>query len=175
MAYSNRGILRAEIGDFNRAIEDFSRVLALDPTDLLTLYYRAKLYNNQGLHYKALADLNIVLENYPDFGPAYNDRAFAKQKTGDANGANIDFQTAFKLDKDRQNKVSQTAQVSDEEPDEKKNKEKQTRKKSDKDIRNYNKIAVLDDFGEEEVENEEYSAIRGKVQNKNIFIRNNFV
>ena len=44
LAYSNRGILRAQIGDINRAIEDFTRVIALNRDDILSVYHRALLY-----------------------------------------------------------------------------------------------------------------------------------
>ncbi|MBI9064175.1 MAG: tetratricopeptide repeat protein [Marinilabiliaceae bacterium] len=176
MAYNNRGILRAQIGDLNRALEDFSRVLALDPTDLLTLFNRGLIYNELGQYHNALADLNIIIDNYPKFHSAYGARGFAKSKLNDQQGANIDYQTAWKLEQDSRKKAEKEVPHGDvaskEETDKEKSskKKKQTRKKSDKDIRNYDKIAVLDDFGEEEAEEDEFQSIRGKVQNRNIFI-----
>ena len=176
MAYNNRGILRAQIGDLNRALEDFSRVLALDPTDLLTLFNRGLIYNELGQYHKALADLNIIIDNYPKFHGAYGARGLAKSKLNDQQGASIDYQTAWKLEQDSRKKAEMEAPQGDvaskDEADNEKSskKKKQTRKKSDKDIRNYDKIAVLDDFGEEEAEEDEFKSIRGKVQNRNIFI-----
>ena len=46
IAYYNRAVLRTEINDVNRAIEDFSMVLKLNPLDYRTLYNRAILYKN---------------------------------------------------------------------------------------------------------------------------------
>ncbi|NPA36113.1 MAG: tetratricopeptide repeat protein [Chlorobi bacterium] len=177
MAYANRGILRAQVGDYNRAIEDFSRVLALDPTDLLTLYNRGLLYNQIGEYDKAIADFDIVAENYPDFAPVYYARAMAKQKLNDLKGFTEDYNTAMKLEADKRNQSDKKALASNNgtkdkdsgEEDGKKH-PKATRKKSDKDIRNYDKIAVLDDFGQEEVEEEVPATIRGKIQNRNIII-----
>ena len=177
MAYSNRGLLRAQVGDYNRAIEDFSRVLALDPADLLTLYNRGLLYNQIGEYDKAIEDFNIIAENYPDFAPVYYARARAKQKLNDLKGFTEDYNTAMKLEAEKQDKSdkalasNQQGKGGDDKSDGPGKKQpKETRKKSDKDIRNYNKIAVLDDFGSEEVEDEEPASIRGKVQNRNIII-----
>ncbi len=174
MAYANRGILRAQVGDYNRAVEDFSRVLALDPTDLLTLYNRGLLYNQIGEYTLSVKDFNIVADNHPDFGPVYYARATAKQKLNDLKGFTEDYNTAMKLESDKQNQSSKDALVankSDKDSDaDDTNQPKATRKKSDKDIRNYDKIAVLDDFGSEEVEEEVPETIRGKVQNRNIII-----
>ena len=177
MAYANRGILRAQVGDYNRAVDDFSRVLALDPSDLLTLYNRGLLYNKIGEYEKAIADFNIVAENYPDFAPVYYSRAMAKQKLNDMKGFTEDYNTAMKLEADKRDKsdkqdLAARTNKKDDGKDEGggKKQPKATRKKSDKDIRNYNKIAVLDDFGSEEVEEEVPATIRGKVQNRNIII-----
>jgi len=174
LAYNNRGMLRAQIGDKNRAIEDFSRVLALDPGALLTLYNRGLLYLELGQSKRALADLNIIIKNYPKFAAAYYSRSLAKDKMGDWNGANIDRATAYKLNADEREKSQefnhQAAKDSSGDKDKNKKKKKGTRKESDKDIRNYDKLAVLDDFGEDEKEDERFESIRGKVQNRNIFI-----
>lgn len=177
MAYNNRGILRAQIGDLNRALEDFSRVLALDPSDLLTLYNRGLIYNQLGQYQKAIADLNIIIDNYPKFYEAYGARGHAKQNLNDKRGADLDFATAWKLERDSRKKAEQRTETPDdlakedkEKTDTGNKKKKETRKKSDKNIRNYDKIAVLDDFGEEEEEEGEFKSIRGKIQNRNIFI-----
>ncbi|WP_439183811.1 tetratricopeptide repeat protein [Carboxylicivirga taeanensis] len=169
LAYYNRGILRAQVGDKNRAIEDFSRVLALEPSNLLTLFNRAILYNELGQNKEALRDVNIIIDNYPKFDQAYAIRADVKERMGDGNGAQIDRMTAYKLHSDRQNK--QLAEASETKDSEKKEAgKKATRRKGDKDIRNYDKIAVLDDFDNNEQEEQVVESIRGKVQNRNIFI-----
>jgi len=93
-------------------------------------------------------------------------------------GAEIDYMTAAKLQADQRKKNNNAAdkllasETKDEDGEASKTqkKKKGTRKKSDKDIRNYDKLAVLDDFGDEEKEEERFESIRGKVQNRNIFI-----
>lgn len=187
LAFSNRGILRAQIGDLNRAIEDFSRVLALKNDDLLTLYYRAMLYCETGHWGEAIADLNIIIDNYPDFAPAYFNRSQAKQITGDEHGAMLDYGTAVNLEHARRERANaqdndpQTLSANKNNKDKtessknsdksKKEERKATRKESDKDIRNYDKIAVLDDFETEQIEEITNSnPLRGRIQNRNIIV-----
>lgn len=173
MAYNNRGILRSQVGDLNRAIEDFSRVLAINPDDYIVLYQRALLYLEVGQNSEALSDLNIVVQQYPNFGAGYQARASAKQRLNDRQGAMLDYQTATKIELERREK-GDMADV-DTKPgksDDKKSgqQKKATRKKTDKDIRNANKLAVVDDLNGENEDEEEFASIRGKVQNRNIFI-----
>jgi len=165
MAYSNRGILRAQVGDTNRAIDDFSRVLALNNKDLLTLYYRAMLYMEVGEWQKALADLDIVADNYPDFGPVFQNRSKVKEMLGDNYGAELDYGTALKLELKRRelsDKTKNETQTGSE--------RKATRAEKDTDIRNYNKVAVLNDFGNEPQEEASSNPLRGRIQNRNIII-----
>ncbi|MCL2074035.1 MAG: tetratricopeptide repeat protein [Marinilabiliaceae bacterium] len=189
LAYANRGILRAEVGDYNRAIEDFSRVLALRNDDLLTLYYRALLFAETGQWHAAIADLDIIIDNHQDFGPAYLSRSQAKQMVGDNYGAQLDYSTAVKLELDRQKRnnsydpdpkiitnnenKNDNQQSDNKEEQEQSNKEgrKATRKESDKDIRNYDKIAVLDDFEIEKIDDSSNTnPLRGRIQNRNIIV-----
>lgn len=183
MAYSNRGILRAQIGDTNRAIEDFSRVLALQTDDLLTLYYRGLLYAETGQWENAIADFNIIVDNFPDFAPVFFNRSQARQMIGDSRGASLDYGTAMKLELARrersdaadkgQNLASMDKRRNDKskQTESKPGQRKATRKEADKDIRNYNKIAVLDDFDAEQFEEITASnPLRGRIQNRNIII-----
>ncbi len=179
LAYQNRGILRAQIGDINRAIDDFSRVLALNTEDLLTLYNRALLYIEIGEYEKALADLNIVADNHPDFAPVYFNRSHTKEALGDIRGASLDYGTAVKLEMERR-EASDRAEalersgdkLAEAERDEENHshERKATRKESDKNIRNHDKIAVLDDFGSEPPEELKAGTLRGRIQNRNIVI-----
>lgn len=173
MAYNNRGLLRAQIGDLNKAVEDFSRVLAINPDDYIVLFQRSQLLLELGDYRQALADLNIVVDQYPNFGAGYQARAIAKQQLNDRKGAMLDFQTYQKIELERRDKpeLAEVQKNGDKSGEAKKGQQrKATRKKSDKDIRNANKLAVLDDFDEEEKEDNEFASIRGKVQNRNIFI-----
>ncbi len=175
-AYSNRGILKAQVGDYNRAVEDYSRVLALKPSDYLTLLNRAMVYNKLGQYKLALNDLNILAERYPKFAPIYQTRSYTRSMLNDKAGADIDYLTAYKLEKD-QEKLAQKQDaindklVSNSASSETKNIKKETRSDFDSDIKNFNKIAVLNDFETKNTEDTKpLESIRGKIQNKDIFV-----
>lgn len=173
VGYSNRGILRAQVGDINRAIDDFTRVLALDPDDMMTHYSRGLLYMQTGQNQNALNDLNLVADQYPEFGPVYYYRSQVKEKLNDMAGAQRDYMTAYKLDQDRKTKglKAELGDVASNDKDKKEEAEaKQTRRKSDRDIRKHNQMAVLDDFEETDMEVEKGETIRGKIQNRDIII-----
>jgi len=166
LAYANRGILRVEVGDVNNAIDDFSRVLALNPNDLLTLYNRALLLLRVGELQKAISDLNLIIANYPNYGDAYMARSQAYQGLNKSLEAQKDYNMAYKLEQDSRKKAEEQAKTENSNN----KKPKETRSQSDDDIRNHDKIAVLDDFGIDEPEAEELDNLRGKIQNKNIVI-----
>jgi len=166
MGYSNRGILRVEIGDINNAIDDFSRVLAINPNDLLTLFNRSLLYLQVGELNEAASDLSLIIDAYPDYANAYMARSQAYQKLGKNDLAQKDYNMAAKLEIDKRNKANKEG----DEPKKGKAKPKKTRSEKDEDINNYDKIAVLDDFGLDEAESDEVDNIRGKIQNRNIVI-----
>ena len=48
IGHFNRGLLRAQVGDDNRAIEDFNFVLKLEPDNMIALFNRALMLNNTG-------------------------------------------------------------------------------------------------------------------------------
>jgi len=178
VAFSNRGILRAQVGDTNRAIDDFSRVLALNRDDILTLYYRALLYSQIGELNKALADFNIVADNYPDFAPVFFNRAQVRNQLGDRRGAENDYLTAVRLDLARTRKIDQQPVVTstsgdngnDLENENNREERKATRRASDRDIHNYNRIAVLDDFGTGQHQEVSTNPLRGRIQDRDVAI-----
>lgn len=175
MGYNNRGILRAEIGDLDGAINDFSRVLAIRGEDLPTLYYRGMLYQEKGEFRKALSDYNIVADSYPDFSPVYYNRAEVRMALGQEEAARLDYNTAMKLEMDRRDNIGKdknqlAAGEKNKEEGSEKGKRKETRGENDRNIRNYYKMAVLDDFGTDQPEELTGSSLRGKIQNRNIMV-----
>lgn len=159
MAYYNRGLLRNEVGDKNRALEDFDRVLDFDPNDHIALYNRALIEIDLGECNRAIADINKVLKEYPDFYPLYYSRAEAKEKKGDKKGAQLDFNQAMLMERERRNAPDNTDSK----------KEKKTREKSDKSIKKFNRL-VIADKEEEERRVSFKNETRGKVQNINFNI-----
>lgn len=160
VAHYNRGILRMEVGDDNRAIEDFDWVLNVDPDNTLARFNRALLRDKVGDSKGAVNDLTVVLESYPNFEYAYQCRAAARRKCGDIRGANADEEWLRKRQYDIYFNGSQA--VADEyTPDEDK-----TRKRSDNNVRNYNKM-ISSDVADDKQYTTDY---RGRVQNRNVYV-----
>ena len=155
IGHYNRGLLRMQLGDDNRAIEDFDFVLGIDPDNTMARFNRALLRDQIGDLRGAIEDYSRVLVDYPDFEYGYQCRAAARRKVGDVKGATAD--EAWLLERMT---ASQTGQM-------KKPltaKEDKTRKRSDRNVRNYNKMMVADEGYSENYATE----YRGKVQNRNL-------
>lgn len=159
VAHYNRGILRMETGDDNRAIEDFDWVLNVDPDNTLARFNRALLRNKIGDSKGAVGDFTTVIESYPNFEYAYQCRAEARRKCGDEQGAKADEEWLRKRQFDMYyNGIrSQEEYVADND---------KTRKRSDRNVRNYNKM-ISSDVTDEKQYATEY---RGKVQNRNVYV-----
>ena len=93
LAYFNRAIVRTQIGDFNRALEDYNRVAIYSPNVLL-YYNRAALFARIGEFDNAIDDYTKAINLYPDFANAYLNRSRLKMIQGDLKGAQRDNQTA---------------------------------------------------------------------------------
>mgnify|MGYP004446856397 FL=1 len=154
LGHFNRGLLRMQVGDDNRAIEDFDYVLSVDAENDLALYNRTILYDNTGDYRSALKDINSILQRNPYFWEGYMLRASLKRKTGDVAGAERD---EFKVMKEQIEVRSgaRKARVA-------------TRKQSNKNINDYDKLVEADD---NEPEKEYASQWRGKVQNRYVELK----
>ena len=170
LAYANRGMLRAEVGDYQGALSDFSHVLALDPSDDIALFNRALIYIRTGEYNDALSDLNIVIAKHPDFGPAYYQRAIVKRYLNDQKGSEIDYMTAYTFEQERIKRGLENASADAKETDDKKDK-KESRSKNDNDIKKYDQMVVVSDFGDnDEKLSQDTEQIRGRVQDRDIAV-----
>ena len=160
IARYNRGLLRMNVGDDNRAIEDFDEVLKIDPDNTMARFNRALLRENVGDYKGAVEDYSRVIEDYPNFEYAYSCRASARRKSGDKKGAEADEKWLFKRQHDIYNKgVDAVDKEYSAEND-------KTRKRSDENVRNYNKMVVADDIYAKQYTTE----YRGRVQDRNVFV-----
>ncbi|MCQ2229573.1 MAG: tetratricopeptide repeat protein [Bacteroidales bacterium] len=176
MAYANRGMLRAEVGDYNKAAEDFTRVLSIDASDDIALFNRAMIYIQTGEIQNALGDLNIIIAKHPDFGPAYYQRAIVKRYLNDQKGSELDYMTAYTFEQERIKRglengdKANNGKENDEEKGGKKEK-KDSRSKNDNDIKKYNQMVVVSDFGDNDNKlSQDADQIRGRVQDRDIAV-----
>ena len=153
----NRGLLRAQVGDDNRAIEDFDFVLSVEPDNMMATFNRGLLRDKTGDYQGAVNDFSAVLDEYPNFLAGYQYRAQVLRKMGELHRAEADEFKVLKAQLDAQNGVKKTQTASAD----------KTRKKSDKNMNNYRKIIVADNEEEESKYKTDY---RGRVQDKNITI-----
>ena len=100
IAYDNRSLAYRRQGEFDKAIDDAAKAIALDPTsapaylDRGIAYYAAKQYD------EAIADFSKLIELKPDNAAAYNDRGNAYDDSGDHEKAIADYSHALVLNPD---------------------------------------------------------------------------
>lgn len=155
IGHYNRGLLRANVGEDNLAIEDFNFIIEKDPDDMMAIFNRATLLDNIGEYAEAIRDYTTVINEYPKFLYGYQRRAAAKRKIGDLNGARKDEEHVMK--EEIAHRYGYSTATSRQ-----KNK---TRKKSERNIDDYQSMVVADD---EEATKQYTSEMRGKVQNRNV-------
>lgn len=160
IARYNRGLLRMNVGDDNLAIEDFDKVLEIDPDNTMARFNRALLRGNIGDYKGVIEDCDRVISDYPNFEYAYSCRASARRKYGDIKGAEADEKWLFKRQLDIYNKGVDAVKG------EYSAEEDKTRKRSDSNVRNYNKMVVADDIYAKQYTTE----YRGKIQDRNVFV-----
>ena len=159
-AHYNRGLLLMELGDNNRAIEDFDMVLGVDPDNTLARYNRALLRTAVGDYKGAATDLTHVIEAYPSFEQAYGLRADARRKLGDIAGAKADEEWLFNRRQEIYlNGIASVQKEYSADAD-------STRRRSDENVRNYNKMILPADANMKQYVTE----ARGKVQNRNVYV-----
>lgn len=172
MAYANRGILSAEVGNYEQAVEDFSKVLAINPSDDIALFNRALIFIHLGKAQNALSDLNIIIAKHPEFGPAYYQRAIVKRQLNDQKGSELDYMTYYTFEQERIKRGLEAGKNDDLAEGNDNKSKKETRSKNDNDIKKYNQMVVVADFGDndEKLQQNNTEVIRGRVQDRDIAI-----
>ena len=93
-----RGLLHSKLGDDRRAVEDFSRVIELEPDNAEALENRAAALDDLGEHRLAREDYHAVIRLEPDNAVALYSRGACLAKQGDLTGAVADFDRAIALE-----------------------------------------------------------------------------
>lgn len=98
IAFNNRGNAHDYLGRTQAAIDDYSRVLALEPHSINARYNRATAYLAINDLPNAIADFNSVLKLEPRRPDALNNRGLALLRRGDLDQAIEDFSSALRMD-----------------------------------------------------------------------------
>ncbi|MFP4212198.1 MAG: (p)ppGpp synthetase [Alkalispirochaeta sp.] len=98
--YTHRGMARFALGDARRAIDDFSRTIALSPQTIKAYYYRGVVHRSIEHSEEALTDFSRCLE----FDPYHIDSRIARARLyaqlGDDDAAQADCRMALDLEPD---------------------------------------------------------------------------
>lgn len=96
LAFLGRGVLLAtRKRSYNRAIEDFDKVLVLQPDNVDALIARGNAYSQLGDNGRALADLDRAIQLAPDNAQAYVIRGLANNRRGQKQLAMQDYEAAL--------------------------------------------------------------------------------
>ena len=146
-------LLRANVGEDNLAIEDFNFILSIDPDDMMATFNRATLLENIGDYRGAIRDYTTVIREYPKFLYGYERRAAVLRKVGDIAAATRDEEHVLR--EQIAHRYGYSTPTSRQ-----KNK---TRKKSQVNLDDYQKLVEEDNKEQEPQYESEY---RGRVQNR---------
>ncbi|ABM78777.1 tetratricopeptide repeat protein [Prochlorococcus marinus] len=96
--FFNRGYAKDELKDYQGAIADYTKAIAINPQ-------YADAYNNRGIakrksgdYQGAIADYNKAIEINPQDAEAYYNRGYAKDELKDYQGAIADYTKAIAID-----------------------------------------------------------------------------
>ena len=96
-SYNNRGIAYSDMGQYDRALEDYNKVIAMNPYYSRVYNNRGVVYSRQGRYDMAIEDFSKAIDLNPYFYDAYNNRGVAFDKAGRFEKAMEDFQKALDL------------------------------------------------------------------------------
>ena len=98
LAYGFRGIAYDELGQYQRAIEDYNEVIRLKPDFSEVIYYlRGDVYTILGNYNQAIKDYNKAIELNPQHADVYVSRGVAYGKIGNYKQAIKDLNRAIEL------------------------------------------------------------------------------
>lgn len=97
LAYNNRGVAFREMGMRDRALEDYTTAITLDPFDAKYYMNRGIIYGETGQLDKAMKDLNKAIDLNPASADAYTSRGLVLATTGRHDQALSDYEKAIAL------------------------------------------------------------------------------
>jgi tetratricopeptide (TPR) repeat protein len=96
-AYSKRGNIYFDRGDYDRALGDYNAAIRLKPDYANAYNNRGNVYNRQGEYAPAIADYDRAIQLDPGLVEAYFNRGFAYNDKGESDRALADFDQAVQL------------------------------------------------------------------------------
>lgn len=92
-----QGDMYAKHGSYERAIEEYNKILAWDPQNINALNNRGNAYSRSNHYKEAIDDFDNVISLDPSFVLAYHNRGIAYAWSGDMTKATEDFKRACEM------------------------------------------------------------------------------
>ena len=80
--YMDSGIEHAQKGEYQEAVDDFTRAIKIKPDFADAYYNRGLVYYNLGKYQEAVDDYTRAIKIKPDYASAYLNRGITKEKLG---------------------------------------------------------------------------------------------
>jgi tetratricopeptide (TPR) repeat protein len=97
-ALINRAIARAELGDRQGEIEDYTMAIQIQPGSAIAYYNRGVTRRESGDRQGAIEDYTQAIKIDPKHADAYNNRGVLRSDLGDRQGAIEDYTQAVRID-----------------------------------------------------------------------------
>lgn len=98
MAYNNRALTYHNLGQYQRAVEDYDQAIRLNPQDATAYSNRGAAYRGLGQHERAIEDLDEAIRLNPQLAVAYDNRGNAYLGLGQPGRAIQDHDEAILID-----------------------------------------------------------------------------
>jgi tetratricopeptide (TPR) repeat protein len=100
-AYRDHGKAFSELGDYDRAIQDYTQAIILHPHNCMDIFYfRGNAYYHKGEYELAIEDYDKAIEIDPNWAGSYYMRGYTYAALGDHEQAMADMQKAIELEPD---------------------------------------------------------------------------
>lgn len=96
IAYNNRGKALDSLGNYQQAIEDFSKAIEIRPLSAIAYTNRGNSYNSLGNYQQAIEDFSKAIEINPRYALAYYNRGNVYAKLGNYQQAIINYDASIK-------------------------------------------------------------------------------
>lgn len=97
-AYEGRAYAKQKTNNFRGALEDYNKMLKLEPNSTFSLTNRCFVKCQLEDYYGGVIDATKAIDIDPNFGKAYYHRGYAKLKLGDSRGAMSDYNKCIELE-----------------------------------------------------------------------------
>ena len=98
-AYVNRGVAHKNLGQLQRAIQDYDEATRLDPQNPVAYSNRGNAYATLGRYQRAIQEYEEAIRLDPQYAIAYSNRGKNYRDLGQPQNANADQDKACRLDK----------------------------------------------------------------------------